>query len=151
MGLLLCPPLSLPIWCCYLWNIDAHGSQYLFTRVSFEENLERYARPQAPRTCSDAGPSSLYTRTRHIDVMCEDLMDGRARQRLHYLAESRVRPNPQGSRRTLSASAPVAPPMLSESRLRRTVRGPGTPAADAALASVASRRLARCRQPPERL
>ena len=45
----------------------------------------------------------------------------------------------------------VAPPMAAESRLRRTVRGPGTPAADATPVSVAARRLARCHQPPERL
>jgi hypothetical protein len=45
----------------------------------------------------------------------------------------------------------VALPMVPESRLHRTVRGPGTPTADAALESVATRRPARCRQLPERL
>ena len=41
-------------------------------------------------------------------------------------------------------------PMGPDSRPLRTVRGPSTPAADAAHLSVAARRIARCRQPPER-
>ena len=41
--------------------------------------------------------------------------------------------------------------MAPKSRLLRTVRGPGTPATDAAHVSVIARRMARCCQPPDRL
>jgi hypothetical protein len=43
----------------------------------------------------------------------------------------------------------VALPMAPESRLLRTVRGPGVPAVGAALASVVFRRVAHSRQPPK--
>ena len=95
---------------------------------------------------------SLHTHSRHIHVMCEGLMFGRARQRLHDLAVSRVCPSPQSTfEEKVERDRAVAPPMVAESRLRRTVRGPGTPAADAALVSVEARRFARCRQLQERL
>ena len=46
----------------------------------------------------------------------------------------------------------VAPPMVPESRLLRTVRAPGTPTVDASLDTVpAARPLARCRQLPKSL
>jgi hypothetical protein len=79
---------------------------YLLTGVSFEQNLEGCARPWTPRTYSDTGPGGPYTCTRHIRVMYEGPMIRRAHQPLHDLAVSRVRQNPQGSVRTLSASAP---------------------------------------------
>ena len=45
----------------------------------------------------------------------------------------------------------VATPVAPESRLLRTVRGPGTPTVDAALVGVIARRVARCRLLPVRL
>ena len=66
--------------------------------------------------------------------------------------QSKVSPSPSFEE-NLERECAAAPPrqMAADSRLLCTVRGPGTPAADAALESVATRRLVRCHQPPERL
>ena len=68
-----------------------------------------------------------------------------------YLAYARILQESSRFEENLERDRAVAPPVAPESRLLRTVRGPGTPATDAAHVSVIARRMARCCQPPDRL
>ena len=82
--------------------------------------------------------------------MYEAVMVGHDHQPPHNLAAISCTPISSSFEEKLEHDRVPALPARPESRPLRTVRGPSTPAADAAHLSVAARRIARCRQPPER-
>ena len=81
------------------------NSGYLLTGVTFEEKVEGRVRHRATRTCSDTGSSGLYTDPRCAPTIYEELMTGHDRQRTHRPNGVAKSPNPQPSRRRLSAIA----------------------------------------------
>ena len=78
-------------------------------------------------------------------------MAGHGRYVPHDLAATSCTPKSSTFEEKVERERARPLPMSPESRLLRTVRGPSTLAADAALLSAAAGRTARCRQPVERI
>ena len=117
---------------------------YLFTGVTFEEKVESCAGPWATLTSLDIGSSGPYTRTRHVRIMCEAVMVGDDHQPPHNLAEISCTPISSTFEEKVERKRTLAPTMAAMGRPLRTVRSPGTLAADALGLGSVGRPAAAC-------
>ena len=106
--------------------------------VTFSSQVGAHTRSWPTLACADTGPSGPYTHTSHAPVVCEGLVSGRDHKRPRDLAISRIRQNPQPSRRSVERERAAAPPVALSNRLLRTVRSPNARTANAASAGTAT-------------